>query len=96
MCLTRIPTGRPGRREYFVGVPAPAGAVLVLLPAYMGFIGVEPDRPLVFRRRGFTVLIAFLLVSRLPVYSGKTIGKHAGATASCRSSLAWCSMCCCW
>ena len=37
--------------EYFVGVPAPAGAVLVLLPIYLGFIGVEPDRPLVYRQR---------------------------------------------
>jgi CDP-diacylglycerol--serine O-phosphatidyltransferase len=58
--------------EYFVGVPAPAGAVLVLLPAYLMFIGaITPDRVTVYLSCGFTVLIAFLLVSRLPVYSGK-------------------------
>ena len=35
--------------EYFVGVPAPAGAVLVLLPVYLAFIGVyEPDRMTAF------------------------------------------------
>ena len=62
--------------EYFVGVPAPAGAVLVLLPAYIGFMGVEAERPLVYASVVFTVLIAFLLVSRLPVYSGKTIRKR--------------------
>ena len=30
--------------EYFVGVPAPAGAMLVLLPVYVGFLGVAPTR----------------------------------------------------
>ncbi|MGX5800356.1 CDP-alcohol phosphatidyltransferase family protein [Bradyrhizobium sp. Arg314] len=61
--------------EYFVGVPAPAGAVLVMLPLYLYFLrlGLEPTRPAAFVATGFTVLIAFLLVSRLPVYSGKSI-----------------------
>ncbi len=31
--------------EYFVGVPAPAGAVLVLLPVYLVFVGALPARP---------------------------------------------------
>jgi len=59
--------------EYFVGVPAPAGAGLVLLPTYIGFMGVEAERPLVYASVVYTVLIALLLISRLPVYSGKTI-----------------------
>jgi CDP-diacylglycerol---serine O-phosphatidyltransferase len=61
--------------EYFVGVPAPAGAVLVMLPLYLYFLrlGLEPSRPVAFVAAGFTVLVAFLLVSRLPVYSGKSI-----------------------
>lgn len=61
--------------EYFVGVPAPAGAVLVMLPLYLYFLrlGLEPTRPAAFIATGFTVLIAFLLVSRLPVYSGKSV-----------------------
>lgn len=61
--------------EYFVGVPAPAGAVLVMLPLYLSFlrVGVEPSRPAAFVATGFTVLVAFLLVSRLPVYSGKSL-----------------------
>ncbi|WP_411966475.1 CDP-alcohol phosphatidyltransferase family protein [Mesorhizobium sp. ESP-6-4] len=61
--------------EYFVGVPAPAGAVLVMLPLYLYFLrlGLEPSRPAAFVATGFTVLVAFLLVSRLPVYSGKSI-----------------------
>jgi CDP-diacylglycerol--serine O-phosphatidyltransferase len=60
--------------EYFVGVPAPAGAVLVLLPVYLAFVGVyEPDRITAFLATAFTILSAFLLVSRLPVYSGKKL-----------------------
>ena len=60
--------------EYFVGVPAPAGAVLVLLPVYLVFVGVvTPDRTLAFAASAFTIMVAFLLVSRLPVYSGKKI-----------------------
>lgn len=60
--------------EYFVGVPAPAGAVLVMLPLYLSFLrlGVEPTRVTAFVATGFTILVAFLLVSRLPVYSGKS------------------------
>ncbi|PBB78395.1 CDP-diacylglycerol--serine O-phosphatidyltransferase [Mesorhizobium sp. WSM3879] len=61
--------------EYFVGVPAPAGAVLVMLPCYLYFLrlGLEPTRAAAFVASGFTVLVAFLLVSRLPVYSGKSV-----------------------
>lgn len=61
--------------EYFVGVPAPAGAVLVMLPLYLYFLrtGLEPSRTAAFVASGFTVLVAFLLVSRLPVYSGKSL-----------------------
>ncbi|TIL33548.1 CDP-diacylglycerol--serine O-phosphatidyltransferase [Mesorhizobium sp.] len=69
-------TDRPQwQTEYFVGVPAPAGAVLVMLPLYLYFLrlGVEPSRPAAFIAAVFTVLIAFLLVSRLPVYSGKSL-----------------------
>jgi len=65
--------------EYFVGVPAPAGAAIVLLPAYIGFMGVETERPLVYSSCAYTVLIALLMISRLPVYSGKTVGKRISA-----------------
>jgi CDP-diacylglycerol--serine O-phosphatidyltransferase len=61
------------QNEYFVGVPAPAGALLVMLPLYLSFLGVTPTRPVAYAAVGFTVLIAFLLVSRLPVYSGKSL-----------------------
>ncbi|MDI7861116.1 CDP-diacylglycerol--serine O-phosphatidyltransferase [Rhizobiaceae bacterium n13] len=58
--------------EYFVGVPAPAGAMLVLLPVYLGFLGVPPTPFFAYASAAYTVLIGFLLVSRLPVWSGKS------------------------
>ncbi|MGV8939527.1 MAG: CDP-alcohol phosphatidyltransferase family protein [Allorhizobium sp.] len=58
--------------EYFVGVPAPAGAALVLLPVYLSFLGVEPSPLFAYASAAYTALIAFLLVSRLPVWSGKS------------------------
>ncbi|MEQ1944054.1 CDP-diacylglycerol--serine O-phosphatidyltransferase [Mesorhizobium sp. VNQ89] len=64
----------PWQGEYFVGVPAPAGAVLVMLPCYLAFIGVyQADRVSALVASGFSVLSAFLMVSRIPVYSGKKL-----------------------
>ncbi len=62
--------------EYFVGVPAPAGAMLVLLPVYLGLLGIVPDATVAFSSAAYTALIAFLLVSRLPVWSGKSEGNR--------------------
>jgi CDP-diacylglycerol--serine O-phosphatidyltransferase len=62
--------------EYFVGVPAPAGALLVLLPTYLVFNGVIPGPVYGYCTAVFTVAIALLMVSRLPVWSGKTVGKR--------------------
>jgi CDP-diacylglycerol--serine O-phosphatidyltransferase len=64
------------RHDYFVGVPAPAGATLVLLPVYLGFLGLEKSPVLAYLAVFFTLLVAFLLISRVPVYSGKSIGQR--------------------
>ena len=60
--------------EYFVGVPAPAGALLVLLPVYAGFLGLEASKTFAYASAAYTVGIGYLLVSRIPVWSGKTKG----------------------
>jgi CDP-diacylglycerol--serine O-phosphatidyltransferase len=57
--------------NFFTGVPAPAGAITVLLPIYLAFLGL-PKPPAVLTAL-YTLLIAFLMVSRLPVFSGKTV-----------------------
>lgn len=59
---------------YFTGVPAPAGAFLVLLPVYLGFLGITPDFYYASIVVFYTLGVAFLLVSNLPVWSGKTLG----------------------
>ena len=61
--------------HFFTGMPAPAGAIAALLPLYLhlsffempqvhGFVGVEI---------GYLLLIAFLMASRIPHFSGKKI-----------------------
>ncbi len=57
--------------NFFTGVPAPAGAITVLLPIYLAFLGI-PTPPAMLTAF-YTLLIASLMVSRLPVFSGKTV-----------------------
>ena len=57
--------------NYFTGVPAPMGAILALLPVYLTFLGV-PKAPAVLTAI-YTLVIGFLMVSRLPVFSGKSV-----------------------
>jgi CDP-diacylglycerol---serine O-phosphatidyltransferase len=57
--------------NYFTGVPAPAGAITVLLPIYLAFVGLP--KPPAMLTAFYTLLIAFLMVSRLPVFSGKSV-----------------------
>ena len=58
---------------YFTGVPAPAGALLVMLPMYLAFafpdFVVIPDILVSL----YMVLIGYLLISRIPTWSFKTI-----------------------
>ena len=69
-------TERPAwQADYFVGVPAPAGAVLVMLPVYLGFLDMPLNILSAYLSSAFTVFVGLLLVTRLPVYSGKTAGK---------------------
>lgn len=66
-----VETGKGWRAGYFTGVPAPAGAGLVLLPVYFGFLGVAPSHWWGVAAGLYTVMIGLLMVSRVPVFSGK-------------------------
>jgi CDP-diacylglycerol--serine O-phosphatidyltransferase len=68
------PDKLPFAANYFTGVPAPAGAICVLLPIYLAFLG-GPVAPALLTAL-YTLAIAFLMVSRLPVFSGKTVGRR--------------------
>jgi CDP-diacylglycerol---serine O-phosphatidyltransferase len=62
--------------SFFVGVPAPAGAMIVLLPVYLEFVAIPHGfltAPLVFV---YTIAIGLLMVSKLPTWSGKLIGRR--------------------
>lgn len=62
--------------NYFVGIPAPAGAITLLLPVYIEFLGLLDTRglgPIVFI---YALAIGFLMVSRVPTFSGKAIGQR--------------------
>ena len=73
------PNRPPWAGNFFVGMPAPAGAITALLPLYLHFLGVLGTprfgvvAPITFV---YTLGIAFLMVSRLPVFSGKRVGKR--------------------
>ena len=58
--------------NFFTGVPAPAGALCVLLPIYLSLLGAPAIPAIVIAL--YVLVIAFLMVSRLPVFSGKKIG----------------------
>lgn len=60
--------------NFFVGVPAPAGAIIVLLPLYAAFLGLPRSQFLTWVTLAYTLVIASLMVSRLPVFSGKRVG----------------------
>jgi CDP-diacylglycerol--serine O-phosphatidyltransferase len=62
--------------NFFVGVPAPAGAIIVLLPIYAVFLGVPRSQFLTWLTLAYTLAVACLMVSRLPVFSGKRVGQR--------------------
>jgi CDP-diacylglycerol--serine O-phosphatidyltransferase len=65
------PNTPPWAGNFFTGMPAPAGAITVLLPMYVFFLGVLTPAWLTLI---YTLTIAALMVSRLPVLSGKKVG----------------------
>ena len=62
--------------NFFTGIPAPAGAITVLLPIYLYFLGVSNGLVTAWLAFFYTLAIALLMVSRLPVFSGKRVGKR--------------------
>ena len=61
------------KRRYFEGIPAPAGALLVMLPLYLHFEGVSFFKTAPYFTALYLVVLAGLMVSHLPTYSGKLL-----------------------
>jgi CDP-diacylglycerol--serine O-phosphatidyltransferase len=64
------------KKDFFVGMPAPAGAGVVLLPIYLHFLGWPSEWQILPVVLGYVLVIALLMVSTIPTYSGKTMGKR--------------------
>ena len=64
---------------YFTGMPAPAGAITVLLPLFLDGIGLAwmPDlKHLPLAVSLYTLALAGLLVATIPTFSGKLLGER--------------------
>src|ERR1700731_4240069 len=55
------PDKPPWASNFFVGVPAPAGAITVLLPIYAAFLGLPRSDFLTWLTLGYTVAVACLM-----------------------------------
>jgi CDP-diacylglycerol--serine O-phosphatidyltransferase len=65
-------------KSFFMGVPAPAGAMLVMLPLVCSFqfgeVSFVRDP---FYVSPYIIFVAFMLVSRVPTFSSKMINRNA-------------------
>jgi CDP-diacylglycerol--serine O-phosphatidyltransferase len=64
--------------NYFTGMPTPAAAIVVLLPFYLSKLGLDANdsRLAMSVVLVFTVIIAVMMVSTIPTYSGKLLGER--------------------
>ncbi len=70
--------GKPAwHAQFFVGMPAPAGAIAAMLPIYLSYsaLGLPEGRLFVVLEIVYVIGIAFLMASRIPHFSGKQIGR---------------------
>jgi CDP-diacylglycerol--serine O-phosphatidyltransferase len=70
------PNKPPFAGDFFTGVPAPAGAICVLLPIYLELIGLPRLMASPAVAAAYCLGIALLMVSRLPAWSGKQLGSR--------------------
>jgi CDP-diacylglycerol--serine O-phosphatidyltransferase len=64
------------KKDFFVGMPAPMGAITALLPIYLHFVGVPMGAGMAPVALVYVLGMAIMMVSTVPTYSGKTVGKR--------------------
>jgi CDP-diacylglycerol---serine O-phosphatidyltransferase len=62
--------------NFFTGMPAPAGAITVLMPLYLFGADIFDMRKMPLTIAIYTLAMAFLLVSTIPTFSGKQLGER--------------------
>jgi CDP-diacylglycerol--serine O-phosphatidyltransferase len=85
------PNRPPYAANFFVGMPAPAGAIVVMLPVYLEFLGVPRTFAHAPIALVFVIGIALLMVSKIPTWSGKRVGSRVPRE---HVLLVSCSRCC--
>ncbi len=70
------PDRPPFAADFFTGIPAPAGAITVLLPIYLELLGVPHGGVSAPIALIYCLAIAFLMISKVPAWSGKTFGRR--------------------
>lgn len=64
------------KKDFFVGMPAPAGAMTAMLPLYLHFLGLTFEPWAAPAILVYVLCIALMVVSTVPTFSGKTMGKR--------------------
>jgi CDP-diacylglycerol--serine O-phosphatidyltransferase len=64
--------------NFFIGMPTPAAAIVVLLPFYLAKLGLDANDSRIAMSvvLVYTMLIAVMMVSTIPTYSGKLMGER--------------------
>jgi CDP-diacylglycerol--serine O-phosphatidyltransferase len=76
---TLIDDERPKwQSDFFMGVPTPAAAIIVLLPIYLAHVGLDLRASAITLNvvLAYVMLIGLTMVSILPTYSGKLLGER--------------------
>ena len=71
--LTKIESKESWKQNYFEGMPSPAGGLLILMPLIFELSELNMSLDIKKITPYFTILIAFLLVSKIPTLSFKKI-----------------------
>ena len=79
--LTKIDDQQLWKSNYFEGVPSPAGGILILMPLIFELADLNLNFNIKNLTPYFTILIAILMVSKLPTLSLKKISISPKATA---------------
>ena len=69
------PNKPPFTKDFFTGIPAPAGALCALLPIYLHLSGLPRFAGQSAVELLFVLFVAGMMVSKVPTYAGKTLGQ---------------------
>ena len=78
--LTKTEEQQEWKNNYFEGVPSPAGGILILMPLIYELSGLNFQINIKSLTPYFTILIALLLVSKIPTLSFKKISISSKTT----------------